>query len=493
MQSNGKQQRSNRYGRIQEVNLTLWASVKLKETAMLEIIKPNRIHLRPDTRQLIEQVDNAKADLDALRPFDDETEGRIKMAFLPDRVTASLNMEGIVATRRQTLAIMDAMKLSESASKSEQEIFNALRADELVYETASQGRELSEGLIRDINALIEDHVGECPGQYRPRDLQISQANFTPPNFTEVPELIFQLVRMFNQSDETHPVIKAAWLHNRFTYIHPFLDGNGRTARLLQDFSLLIGGLFPTGVPSSMRDNYYDALEAADEGEWDELVSIIAKRQLSVIARATGIANERKERAEWINSLAKRASDRKQGAQHKLYLVWSHRMQEIQSIFEATAVDLSSASEILSVRHENFDVVDFSTWREICERGRSRNSWFFTQNFAVDGEIVYRCVFYFKRHTTFPVDIFPHTDDLVSLFVTGGKPGEEYDFGRFTDGEVRLRELLFRHEELYHYYFLGDHIPGRYSQIERWVPEQELTISEVVQGFYEDIFQRKLGV
>ncbi len=461
---------------------------------MIGLSAPDKIVLSQEVRQLLEQVDESKTEFDQLRPLTPETEDRIKMAFLPDRVTASLNMEGIIATRRQTLAIMDSMTISESASKSEQEIHNALKADEYVYETAMKGEELSEKLIREIHALIEHNVGERPGSYRPRDVKISQAQFTPPDFTEVPLLMCELVKIFCASSSVNSIMRAAWLHNRFTHIHPFLDGNGRTARLLQDHTLLRGQLFPTGVPSSLRDDYYDALAGADNDDWDGLVEILANRQLAVISKAAGIANERKERQEWVAALASRARSKKRGTQHKNYLVWAHRMQEIQSAFEAAALELRTESEVLLVRHENHEIIDFPTWREICQRGRARQTWFFTQSFSVDGELVFKCVFYFRRHSDIPQDPFHHTDDLVSLFVTGGPPGADYDFGRFSDSEIRLREILFYHENLYAYEFEGEKFEGKYGDMmEKWNPKADRKMNDVVREFFGDIFVKKAGL
>src|SRR5579863_5153651 len=125
---------------------------------MIELSAPREMKIPADTAELLMLVDSAIAEFNKLRPFDADTEARIKMAFLPDRVTASLNMEGIVATRRQTLAVLDAMTISENASKTEQEILNALEADELTFETAQSEKQLSERFIREINSLIERGV-----------------------------------------------------------------------------------------------------------------------------------------------------------------------------------------------------------------------------------------------------------------------------------------------------------------------------------------------
>lgn len=453
------------------------------------IYPASSIKLPTEVEQLLDQADDAKAAFEKLKPLDDDTVGRIKLAFLPDRVTASLNMEGIIATRRQTLAIMDSMTVSQNAPRAEKEILNALNADEFVFDHIQNEEHLSESFIRQINALIEHEIGESPGDYRTRNVKITEAKFEPPDHSSIHALIRDLVEAYRTDRTSHPILKAAWLHNRFTYIHPFLDGNGRTGRLLQDFALMEGGFFPTGIPTSKRDDYYDALSAADEGDWAEFVELIAQRQLSVISAAKGIASDRKVRANWISALAKRADNKKERSQHKNYLVWSHQMLAVRSAFEDTAKELSDSSDLIFVRHDNYDIIDFSTWRQICELGRAERTWFFSQTFIIDGEKLYRCIFYFKRHWNLPIDPFAHVTDLVSLFITGGKPAEHYDFYRFTDKEVRLREVLRLHEDLYTYYNSSNLV----GDVEQWQVNHDQSSLRIVQDFYEDILLKKFGI
>ena len=464
----------------------------LNGTGMFEIGSPASVKISSEAQQLLDQINDEKEKFDKLRPFDEDTEQRIKLAFLPDRVTASLNMEGIIATRRQTLAIMDGMTVDENSTRTEQEILNALRADEHTFDQAQESARLTEVFAREVNGLIEDKIGEHPGEYRPRDVKISQAAFVPPSHLEVPTLMHSLVAAFNGAEEPHPVIRAAWLHNRFTYIHPFLDGNGRTGRLLQDFALLQGNLFPTGIPSSIRDDYYDALAAADRDDWDPLIQIIALRQLSVISKASGIAQERRQRSTWIGAIAKRASAKKAGSQHKNFLVWSHKMHEVRAAFEDTSKELSETSDLIQIKHENFDSIDFPKWQEVCRLGRTSRTWFFAQTFFVYGIQVFRCVFYFKGHSHLLDDTFGDVRDTVGLFVTGGDLGEEYNFFRFEDPIIRLREVLFLHEQMHVYYFKGEHLEGLRGG-ERWSPASIASVSDIVRDFYEDILHRKAGI
>ncbi len=89
-------------------------------------------------------------------------------------------------------------------------------------------------------------------------------------------------------------VQAAWLHHRFTQIHPFQDGNGRIARAITSLALIKGGLFPLVVTRDDRTNYLDALEAADDGDLKPLVDMIARLQRIRLAKATDISGTREK-------------------------------------------------------------------------------------------------------------------------------------------------------------------------------------------------------
>ena len=461
---------------------------------MIDLTAPREMAIPADTTELLAQVDSAIADFNKLRPLDDETEARIKMAFLPDRVTASLNMEGIVATRRQTLAILDAMTISENASKTEQEILNALEADEVVFETSQNEKKITERFIREINFLIERNIGEDPGAYRQRDIRISQAVFTPPPHHDVPALMEKLVTIVNEASLDDPIRRAVWLHARFTHIHPFLDGNGRTGRLLQDYCLLSAGLFPTGIPSSKRDDYYDALASADQDDWAPLIQIVALRELDVIAKASAVAQERQERKLWIKALARRASEKKKGALYKQYLVWLHKMNEVRSFFELAASEFNAASELIQIHHENYDIVDFATWKEICEKGYGTRTWFFSQTYEIENEKMFKYIFYFRRHRPFASDSFVASHSTVSLYITGGRFEEKYEFsGRFIDNDIRLREILIYMEEAYQYLWTGEMESKGKEIYEKISCEKVANVNSIVQLFMEEVLVNKVGI
>jgi Fic family protein len=114
--------------------------------------------------------------------------------------------------------------------------------------------------------------------------------YCPPEITK--EEMENLIRIYRQAGDSYaPEVKSAWLHHRFTQIHPFQDGNGRVARALASLVFLREGLFPLVVRESDRKEYIGALEAADDGALAPLVTFFARRQKDAVLKALGLEQQ----------------------------------------------------------------------------------------------------------------------------------------------------------------------------------------------------------
>ncbi len=168
---------------------------------MADIQNPHAIELKAETLNLLEEVKEATFSLSQHRPFDDEVNSRISREFLPDRVTASLNIEGIGVTRRQTLTMMDAMTLGANSSKEEQELLNALQADEYVFEYSSENQPLTSKFIREVNSIIRKGILPSAGKFRVENVEISGAKFQPPDFADLPSLITNMAKDYQATSD----------------------------------------------------------------------------------------------------------------------------------------------------------------------------------------------------------------------------------------------------------------------------------------------------
>lgn len=136
--------------------------------------------------------------------------------------------------------------------------------------------------------LLKGKYKELPNNPRRPDGAVH--TYCPPELVE--EEMANLVRMYREAEPLYPPeVKSAWLHHRFTQIHPFQDGNGRVARALASLVFLREGLFPLVVRDSDRREYITALETADAGNLLPLISYFARRQRDAILKALGLEQQ----------------------------------------------------------------------------------------------------------------------------------------------------------------------------------------------------------
>ncbi|WLH51223.1 Fic family protein [Pseudomonas tolaasii] len=137
-------------------------------------------------------------------------------------------------------------------------------------------------------ALLKGEYKQQPNNPRRGDGEVHE--YCPPEFTK--DEMESLVSLYREAESSYePEVKAAWLHHRFTQIHPFQDGNGRVARALASLVFLKAGLFPLVVRDSDREEYIGGLEAADIGDLEPLVNYFARRQREAILRAIGLEQQ----------------------------------------------------------------------------------------------------------------------------------------------------------------------------------------------------------
>lgn len=182
--------------------------------------------------------------------------------------------------------------------------------------------------------------------------------YCPPELTK--EEMGNLIAFYREAESKHaPEVKAAWLHHRFTQIHPFQDGNGRVARALASLVFLREGLFPLVVRDSDRQEYIGALESADEGNLSLLVSFFARRQRDAILKALGLEQQVQQSryadqiiSSALDLLKAKFSQEKQKVSvvyehaEKLFLLVSERFAELAGTLD------SQLREVTPPQHRN---------------------------------------------------------------------------------------------------------------------------------------------
>lgn len=136
--------------------------------------------------------------------------------------------------------------------------------------------------------LLKGRYKKHPNNPRRSDGSVHE--YCPPEFVQ--DEMLNLIEWYRDSVKSHSSeVRAAWLHHRFTQIHPFQDGNGRVARALASLVFLQDGLFPLVIRDSDRGIYITALEEADNGDLRPLVDLFSRRQKDAVLNALSLERE----------------------------------------------------------------------------------------------------------------------------------------------------------------------------------------------------------
>lgn len=163
------------------------------------------------------------------------------------------------------------------------EVTNNQKAYKLIKNRLEEGAALNEELIKDIHQVVMENILEG-GLYRNYNVRITGAGFTPPDWTEVRNNMKWFMADFESKKSDLNVIElASYVHAEFVRIHPFQDGNGRTARLLLNFMLMKAGYQPVIIEAKDRPVYYESLnDYAAAGNLENFYSFILNKEKFIL-------------------------------------------------------------------------------------------------------------------------------------------------------------------------------------------------------------------
>ena len=215
---------------------------------------------------MLKKVDVLKEQLSALRPLPEEALKKIQDALDIEYTYESNRIEGNTLTLQETaLVVNEGVTISGKSMREHLEAINHTEAISYIKDIAKQDIEISERTIKEIHALILHGIDrENAGRYRTVPVMISGSTHMPPQPYLIEKQMEDFILRFKQmeKEKVHPVLIAAYLHDELVRIHPFIDGNGRTSRLLMNLYLLRHGYVIITLKGSndAKVNYYKALE-----------------------------------------------------------------------------------------------------------------------------------------------------------------------------------------------------------------------------------------
>lgn len=240
--------------------------------------------ITPKINKALVEIERVRGFLDAVKLKDDWIIDMQKKALILES-HHSTHIEGTALSLEQAKNILEGKKVKGVNCNDEKELLNYKKAMDFISKYLGKDDPISEGIIRELHKVIIKGVrGENadPGNYRKIQNYIVNSRtrevvYTPPAPLDVPHLMREFTQWINKSDDISPILVAGIVQFQFVHIHPFIDGNGRTARLL---STLI--LYKTGYDFKRlftiseyydkdRPNYYQAIQSVRSNNMDMTV------------------------------------------------------------------------------------------------------------------------------------------------------------------------------------------------------------------------------
>ena len=213
---------------------------------------------------ILTEIDALKAKLDQSRQFDSY---RIAQALELEYTFESNRIEGNTLTLRETdLVINEGLTISGKSMREHLEAINHQEAIGYIKHLMEKNNSLNEREVMSIhNLILRGIMPEDAGRYRRVQVMIKGSAFMPPQPFLVSKEMEELYIWYETNKNAlHPIVLAAELHERLVTIHPFIDGNGRTSRLVMNLVLLQNGYVIANIKGDYdsRMRYYNALETA---------------------------------------------------------------------------------------------------------------------------------------------------------------------------------------------------------------------------------------
>ena len=223
-----------------------------------DAMKPSDRRIKSRER-LLDLIEQKKVLLDSCRPLTEGEVARLNEDFMVEYTYNSNAIEGNTLTLRETDMVLRGLTIDQKPLKDHMEAVGHKEAFYYILDLVKNKQELTESVIKQIHSLVLADKPQDRGIYRKVPVRILGASSDPVQPYQIEPLMYQLITEYSE-DQRNIIEKLADFHIRFEAIHPFIDGNGRTGRLLVNLELMKAGYPPIDIKFSDRAKYYEAFE-----------------------------------------------------------------------------------------------------------------------------------------------------------------------------------------------------------------------------------------
>lgn len=383
-----------------------------------------------------------------------------------DFIFHSIKIEGSALTRGETEDVLAGRRTA--STKEMIEPVNVRSAYEFVLESANSVTTAPGAFIREINRIVLKGLDERGGNLRTGPVKIAGMDYEPPAAVDVPAFMEALSNELKEGPKGKSVIHfAAEMHSKLAAIHPFVDGNGRTARLLMNAILVDSGLPPAIINFQDKQRYLDGLMASNRGDLSPIVEQLAE----IIEAALEEPEAAQKRAEPVAEIPKtHAQVQAEAPSHRLAEVMRKKIANLpidrEARYKAWLAAFGSFREQVQVcclafneayshtpyraLQRPYDILPFEKYDSLLRDIRTPRTWFSGVDIQ-SAEKSERFIFFFQTMSgKFKIALsrshigktLPPTDVTLSL-----SRWSDGSFHRLSDEPVKLREVGYFNGEL----------------------------------------------
>lgn len=252
------------------------------------VIRKGNLYMIPENAQkpldgrrsracVLAEIEQKRDRLNAMRPLTPGEVKRLQEEFMVEFTYNSNAIEGNTLTLKETAMVLDGMTIDQKPLKDHLEAVGHRDAFLYIQDIAKQELPLSEFVIKNIHSLVLMNQPEDKGVYRRIPVRIMGAYTEPVQPYLIEPKITELLKVNEERKVTmNNIERIARFHLEFEGIHPFIDGNGRTGRLIMNLDLIRNGYPAINVKFADRKKYYDAFDAYyRDGNAEEMTELIA--------------------------------------------------------------------------------------------------------------------------------------------------------------------------------------------------------------------------
>lgn len=230
---------------------------------------------------ILEEIDRLK-DLTKKLGISKEEEKFFQDDFNLRYTYESNAIEGNTLTLMETKVVLEGITIGGKTLREHFEVINHHSAIHYMEDLVREKEPLNEYDIKSIHHLVLKGIDDDnAGKYRHCNVIIAGSKHIPPEHFEVHSKMQDFIKWY-QKQEEHPIIKASRAHAILVGIHPFIDGNGRTSRLVMNLELLKAGYPAINIKHENKNDYFNALELAQQGDFSKFDNLVAKYSLATL-------------------------------------------------------------------------------------------------------------------------------------------------------------------------------------------------------------------